>query len=485
MLNRSTGGVAVVERYEIAIIGGGYAGAVLALHLARGARRPLKVVIVEPRSELGAGLAYSIRGDVCRLNAPAHKLGVSPEPEDSLLAWLEAEHPELLGDPAAVGPGWGYVARHWFATFVRWHLERALADSHVSLGHLRASATDIGRRGEDLVVHLSDGTSIRSARTVVTTSYGPPAPPREFPQSLTAAPGFINDPWQIDRIEAIDRDSDVLVIGTGLSMLDVAATLIAQRHRGRIFALSRHGLVARANGPCEASPDIDLASWSERGLSHYVKRVRAEIDRVEAAGGTWRDVFESLRLGSGSLWARLTLDEKRRFLRHLRSHYDAHRFRATPDVAETVDEARRDGRLQIVAGRIAGVRILRTGFAVQVAPRARDVNLWTLKIGTIVNCTGPKQKLDPAGGGFLGALIARGLARPDPLGLGLDVDERFRLTDSGAELFAISALTRARFGDVVGAPDIARQAIRLAEQLIADVAGFTTEGRSTVASLSA
>lgn len=460
----------MTDRYDIAIIGGGYAGAVLALHLARGANLPLRVAIVEPRAKLGAGLAYSIPGEICRLNGPAHKLGVSPAPEDMLLSWLEAEHPELLGDPAAVGPGWGYVARHWFADFVNWHLDRALSDSFVSLDHVQASATDIGRAGRDLAFQLSDGTTIRALRAVITTSYGPPSPPREFPHSLSAAPGFINDPWQIERIEAIAPDSDVLIVGTGLSMLDVAATLIAQGHRGRIFALSRHGLVARANGPCEAPADIDLAAWSERGLSHYVKRVRAEISRVEASGGSWRDVFEALRIGSGALWTRLTPEEKRRFLRHLRPYYDAHRFRATPDVAVVVDTARQEGRLEIIAGRIFGVRLLRTGLAVEVAPRAREATLRSLRVGAIVNCTGPKQRVDATAGGFLGALIARGLARPDPLGLGLDVDDQFRLAGSGGALFAISALTRGHFGDVVGAPDIARQAIRLAGQLIAETA---------------
>jgi uncharacterized NAD(P)/FAD-binding protein YdhS len=102
-----------------------------------------------------------------------------------------------------------------------------------------------------------------------------------------------------------------------------------------------------------------------------------------------------LRVGSAALWTKLTLEEQRRFLRHLRPYYDAHRYRATPDVAAVVEQARRDGRFEASAGRIADVRVLRSGFAVEIAPRSPGAGPRTLEVAAIVIAPGPGNRWIP------------------------------------------------------------------------------------------
>jgi uncharacterized NAD(P)/FAD-binding protein YdhS len=301
----------------------------------------------------------------------------------------------------------------------------------------------------------------------VATGHGVPALPHRLPAVFAEAEALIGDPWQADALARIAPDDDVLIVGTGLTMADVAATLLARAHRGRIVALSRHGLLARA-ASLDATPvEFDFAAWPAAPVSAHLRKLRAEIARIESAGGSWRDVFTALRQQGGALWGKLSIDEKQRFIRHLRCFYDAHRYRMAPDVAARIEVARESGQIEIVAGRLRGAR--RDGQSILVDFLRRGASeSERRRFGVIVNCTGMSQQLDANPSHFLGALIARGLAYPDPLGLGLTVDRDGRVFGISRSLFALGPLTRERFGDVVGAPEIMAQAQQLAVTLVAE-----------------
>ena len=71
------------------------------------------------------------------------------------------------------------------------------------------------------------------------------------------------------------------------------------------------------------------------------------------------------------------------------------------------------------------------------------------------------------------SLLGKGIARPDPLGLGLEVDERARVI-SGAGiadplLRVAGPLARFHFGEVMGLPEISGHARFVAETLVADL----------------
>ena len=58
--------------YSIGIVGAGFTGALLAAHLARQARQPLRIALIERRGAFGPGLAYSTKDAGHLLNcAPA------------------------------------------------------------------------------------------------------------------------------------------------------------------------------------------------------------------------------------------------------------------------------------------------------------------------------------------------------------------------------------------------------------------------------
>jgi len=447
---------------DVAIVGGGFTGTVLALHLVRNLGRG-HVAIVEPRAELGSGLAYSATHEVHCINVPAPQMGVSAEAEDRFIGWLEKWHPALVGGGlgARSKADLTFVQRRWFGEFVRERLGATLAGSKVRLEHHRTSASDARIVEGGLELLLANGGKLRARCAVVATSHGAPALPGGFPAALADAAGYIADPWEKDALKRIPPEADVLIMGTGLTMADVAGSLLANAHRGRIRAMSRHGLLSRAASVAASPVALDFASWPPATATVYLRRLRHEIALIEREGGSWRDVFTALRHHSIDLWSKLSIAEKQRFMRHLKRFYDVHRYRMAPDLAGRIEAARAAGQVEIIAGRLRSARRDRGGFLVELTRRGSpEAVRWRCR--AIVNCTGSRPDLGPDPGSFLGALIARGLAYPDQLGLGLTVDRDGRVYGLSRNVFALGPLTRERFGDVVGAPEIAEQAQRLA-----------------------
>ncbi|HEX4112516.1 MAG TPA: FAD/NAD(P)-binding protein [Stellaceae bacterium] len=452
---------------DVAIIGGGYAGSVLALHLARQLEPASHIVIVEPRAELGSGLAYSTTDETHCINVPARQLAVSGDAEDRFIDWLETRHPELVGHGGGENdPTRTFVQRRWFGDFVRDRLAVTLASSDVMLWHRRALATDARIAEGGLELSLADGAKVRTRRLAIATGHGIPARLSGVPSALHDAPEIIGDPWRPDALAGIAADDDVLIVGTGLTMADVTASLLARSHRGKIVALSRHGLLSRPSAGTSIPAAIDFSTWPVAPVSVYLRKLRREIERE---GGSWREVFSALREQSKTLWSKLPVWEKQRFMRHLKCFYDAHRYRMAPALARRIEAARHRGQVEIVAGKLRGARRHHGGLLVEIAPRgSRQTE--RRRFRAIVNCTGPRQTLHPDPAHFLGALIARGLAYPDPLGLGLTVDGDCRVYGISRNVFALGPLTRERFADVVGAPEIMAQAEYLARILAGELA---------------
>lgn len=453
----------MTDSFDIAIIGGGYTGAVVALHLLRTAPAKTRVAIVETRIELGSGIAYSTRADEHRINVPAERMGAGAAPADRFDVWLKTHHPELIGDGT---PENTYVARRWFGIFVRDRLTQALNESPVSLVHIRARALSIQSGAGGNEIDLSDGRSLHSRHIVIAVSHGMPALPKGASASLCGTHGFLENPWDISRLDEIPADGAVFIIGTGLTMADVIASLAARGHRGRITAISRRGLLSRKAGPADVPSNLDLAEWPPASLAVYAKRIRREVARLEADGLSWRGLFTALRRQSAHLWANLSYVEKQRFLRHLKAFYDVHRYRMTPETHDLVEAARARGQIEIIAANLVRVEPIAQGFDVIFRRRHAAIDE-RCRVAAVVNCTGPKQQLRADPTNFLGALIAQGLAIPDPLRLGLSVDNDFRVAGRGRNFYALGPLTRERFGDTYGAPEIQRDAERLAGLLSA------------------
>lgn len=417
---------------QIVIIGGGFSGAMAAARLAE---RGVASTLIDAGGDFGLGVAYSTPFDGHLLNVRANRMSAVEGRPDDFVDWLGRNHPDHA-DPE------GFAPRRLYGLYVQDRL-RAIEASHPGL-----IARVKGRAGaiEDTTVLLDDGRRI-SGRAVVLATGNPP------PRTASGQARILSDPWADGALSAIQPDDLVLVIGTGLTMVDMAVWLEDRGWRGRMLALSRRGLRPRAHGDrheAAIAPDPRLL---EGPASARLKAARAAV-----RGGSWRGVMEGLRPVTDQIWRAADAPTRARWVRHLRPWWDVHRHRIAPGIAARLDALIAADRLSLSAARIRSIAPEGDKVAVTFDLKGRIVSR-TILADRVIDCSGPGH--DPARDPLTAPLIAAGRARLDPLGLGLDLDAAGRVLRSDGTpdpvLLVLGPPARATFWETVAVPDIRKR----------------------------
>lgn len=470
---------------RVAIVGGGFTGAAVAIRLSRAAGQPLEIAIIEPRQMLGAGLAYDSEDPDHRVNGSAELLVLFPDDFRAFARWFD-ESGGPSRDPQALWRETGvtYVRRSEIARWMRelLHAEITRTDSRVRIHHYRDRATRIDRSGAGWRLHLADGADLAAETVVLALAGQTPALPRNVSAETAAQPGFVRDPFDAASLARIPAQGSVLLVGSGLTSADVVATLDRQGHCGTITVISRRGL---RPAPAGEAPDVAalLARLGEPvprflrrhgeglGLLATFRALRADLAAAAAEGRDLKQPFDDARDAASRLWPRFTNAEKARFLRHLKPWYDTMRYRMVPQTGAILDRLAAEGRMTYRAARLLGIETAGDG-GFRAHLKRRGGGKETMRFDAVVNCTGPKSFDDEP---FFVSLIAGGHASADRFGLGLEVDELGRVIDAGGkpqqDLRAYGLICRARFGDMTAIPQIAFHLQRSLADLVAVAEG--------------
>ncbi|MCL6739855.1 FAD/NAD(P)-binding protein [Sphingomonas sp. RB56-2] len=432
---------------RVVIVGGGFSGTMLAAELAR---KGVRSTVIDA-GRAGKGTAFSTPEEAHLLNVPAGRMG----------GW--ADQP---GDFARAVAGEGFdaqdfVPRRRFGEYVSSILDEAKASGLVQVVVGDAIAARQG--GTGWTVELAGGSRVEGQALVLAQGNQPP-------QQLPFARGvdekyFLNDPWSEEGRAAIVRAAasggDVLLIGTGLTMVDVVLSLDEARLRGRITALSRRGLAPRAHADHGSAPvELDeIPHGSVRKLWDWL------LHRGASVG--WRAAIDAIRPHSQALWQALTTAEQARFLRHIRPWWDVHRHRIAPEVAGRIKRLVQLGQLEIVAGRVTDMWIKDGKLEVSIKRRGRRDTV-DHDFALAVNCTGPLGEISRTRDPLLKGLFEAGLARPDALDLGLDVDGRSRIS-AAPNAWALGPLTKGRYWEITAVPDIRGQVAAVADDIVKEL----------------
>jgi uncharacterized NAD(P)/FAD-binding protein YdhS len=448
---------------ECVIIGGGAAGTLTAVHLLRaGVRGP--IVLVERSDRLGRGVAYSTTFPDHLLNVVASNLGGLAGRPEHFQTWL-AE----MGQPAGAGD---FLPRMVFGRYLTALLSEACGQRPGVLTTIRAEAVALSRAGGGMRVELSDGSALATRHAILAT--GTPAA-RDVRLSSGdwphGTPLYLSDPWAEGALERLGDLSDVLLVGTGLTMVDAALRLTDACPGIRLVGLSRTGLLPVPHrwpeGPVAVGYRPPLAGTT---LLEQVRAFRAATVAARPRGGDARDVVDAMRPHTQAIWKGFARDDQRRFLHSYARFWAINRNRMAPAAHGWVDSLRGGGRLTIVAGSILGAE--RVGERVSVALRRRGgASIETHGFDAVVNCVGPADEPFGMGSPLYDRLLADGLVRPHPLGLGLDTASGGTVLSGSGELstgiFTIGWMRRGELWESVAIPELRDQAAEIADRLAA------------------
>ena len=458
---------------RIAIIGAGFTGTMLAAHLLRLADRPTSIHLIERAPSVGTGLAYSTANGAHLLNVRAYNMSAYPDDPRHFLRWLWAREDGGASIPPS---GHAFVSRALYGAYIQDVLREAVAEApaNISLDVLHAETVDVEMdQGTGVRLRFADGSDLTADVAVLCVGHFPPSPPAlpngtEAARAVFVSGRFVGDPWNHDAVAAIDPDAPVLILGTGLTMVDTALSLADQGHRGPITALSRRGLLPITHEETRPFTSFVHPDAMPRTVLDIMIALRADVRRAREAGLDWRSAFDALRPHHHRIWKHLPLEERQRFLRHARPYWEVHRHRMAPEVAARIDALRGSGQLTIEAGRLRDLALSPDGVAITVRPRGA-APAWTRTVGAIVNATGTNCDYARIRHPLVRALLERGLARPDELRLGLDVTEEGALIRQDGvasdRLFALGPASRAPFWEMTAVPELRGQCADAARHL--------------------
>ena len=451
----------------VAIIGGGFSGAAIAFHLARLSDPALRILIFEPKPSLGAGLAYGTDDPSHRINAPAHRMSFLPDDGADFAKWLEAAPMDFEDDEGRLPSGFKFPRRRVFRHYVEDCLKPFLASGRIH--HVKAKVDQLSRVADGW--QITDGEMKPFQADLVVLALGLPKPsPHPVLAKLKGAPWLIDDPHDRLALRSLPKDGQLLIVGTGLTMADIVASLDRRGHRGPVIAISRRG--QRSLGHSFDTNDIRLDFTPSAPLSavSLLRQVRAAAALADRRGLGCHAVFDALRAQGQTIWPALSDAERRRLLRHLGPFWDARRHRVAPQVEAVLERWRVAGSLTVRAASILDVRQQDDRFQVVLAPRGKS-ELEEHRFAGIITATGPGRGDVTFQQPLLSGLMAMGLLKQDATGLGLACDRLSRAIDGADrpqdDLLVVGPLARGTFGELTGVPEIVRQAADLAARLSA------------------
>jgi uncharacterized NAD(P)/FAD-binding protein YdhS len=455
---------------HIVIVGGGFAGAVTAIKLLDSSQERLGITIIEPREDLGRGVAYSTSESVHLVNAPAHVFSLHNDDPDHFANWLETRETGLT--PEGGGFAATFVPRWIYGTYIGDELARAVAHAkgRATLRHVRARATEVRRSGGRLHVTLSNGEVLPADEVVLALGVFKPQP-RKDEAAVTNHSLMVSNPWNPAVLDRIIDARELLLIGTSLSMVDVVASMEARGFRGRYKAISRRGHIVEARAEVDGVRDFFEGAPLPRTALELLTRVKAERRAIAAKGGNWRTMLQTLRPRIAELWRNASTRERLRFARHLRSLWDVTLHQAAPPSRIWLEKAEQEGRFTFAAGRLLQLDHDGTRFSAKI--KWRHGGIETAAFDAVVDCRGHQEhdwrRVDDP---FVQSLLAEGLVRPHDTGYGIDATSQGAVIDrSGAVvpgLYAIGHPLRGVAWESSSIPEQLAQATALAELLSAN-----------------
>lgn len=437
---------------HIAIVGGGFSGRLVAWHLSQ--NPSVQVSIFDEAIYKGAGPAYGMASEHHFLNVPAARMGAFPDQPDHFWKWLASQGKAC--EPTE------FVSRKLYGQYLDSILEEAKARGNVNV--IAAEVVDINKSTNGYELFVSQRRASISADAVVLACGNHSTLLPSVLNNVKHHGSLVRNPWTF-RVSQISSHQNILLVGTGLSSLDVVSALAKVRHKGNITLLSRHGLLPKPHAPFDAvSTDLVSEMIETPTALNYLSTVRRRAKQAK----NWRSVIDGLRPHTQKLWALLPIEEQQKFLSRVQSYWNIFRHRAPAVQLNQIEGFMEKGQLSVWAGHLA---------------EATPVNGSQIEIGLtngekrtfdwVLNCTGFHSSPNNANHDLWENLLEQGLVCTDEIGIGIKA-QGFQVVDGSGDahdtLFAMGGLIRGGLYEGTAVPELRGQAKALSLEVLERIA---------------
>lgn len=443
-----------IQHHKIAVIGGGLSGTLAALNLIKSGTSASILLFEKNPARLFRGVAYSGTLPYQPLNVVVGRMSLFSKDPEHFWRWIQA-HREQYGTALSDVDLHAFVDRRIYGDYVQDTFQQEAGDR---VQRVQEGVVGLTSGEQGCEVKCASGQSFLVDRVVL--AWGNLQP--KLPLPLREVPGIVADPWSAETAQRIQPEDDVLLVGTGLTMVDWAVSLAQKGHKGRIIALSRHGKLPRPHAPHGNWPAPE--TWP-KSLPELLGVLRAEARKADAAGVSWIGMMDGIRDSTASIWQQLNVEERQRFLRHLVTLWDIHRHRMPGASWAHLEALRENGQFALLAGRIQACQPDASGgFSFSYVPRGTN-SAEHLQVRHVINCTGPESDIANMQDPLISDLYAQGLIARDALGLGLWANHTGHpLKKDGApweEAIVLGSLRRAELWESTALREIREQAEQL------------------------
>ncbi|MDZ4831128.1 MAG: FAD/NAD(P)-binding protein [Phycisphaerae bacterium] len=449
---------------DLAIVGGGFSGLLALIHTLR-LRPNTRVAVIEQAPRRGPGPAYGACDAAHLLNVPASRMGALPDDPGAFYTWLERRVPDAFsaGD---------FVARALYGEYLIDLLNEQVQGRRERVEFVQSTVTRIDPRPDDVAIDTADGSRCIAGAVILAVGIPPGPPPWSALPSAhderAKSSALVADPWLPNALDGVPRDDAVLIIGSGLTAIDVVVAIRERGHRGHITLVSRNGRLPLPHAADGAAP-VEVPTTTFSGGPRQVLRQLRKLarDRVEA-GHPWQSVIDAIRPRTATIWRSWSSAERRRFLRALRPFWEVHRHRAPTSTLALLNHLTSCGQVTLVRGQLASVRAMDGGRIRVTLQSVRD-DIAPLVVARVFNCAGPPASVHASTDPLIERLLATGVATSDCEELGLCADDDGRLIGTSGvpnpRVVVIGSLRRGELWESIAVPELRLQALRAAQVL--------------------
>jgi uncharacterized NAD(P)/FAD-binding protein YdhS len=449
----------------VAVIGAGASGTLTAAQLLRRSEPGSRIVLIERSGAFGPGVAYSSTSDAHRLNVAAAQMAALPKDPQSFFRWSR-------GRDGGTDP-YDFLPRRLFGEY--------LVDLLGDCERQARGVVALERRTDEVVslaetpenssrrrLMLRSGGSIDVDAVVLALGNSSPGAPAGLPPRIAASGHYLADPWTPGALAASRTDQTVLLLGTGLTMVDVALEL-GVSGGPTMYAISRGGLLPQAHQPPPTLPgQVIPGATVPESLDEMIALLTEQVAAAEERGEDWRPLVDSLRPVANDFWEALDTDERLRFHREYARLWSIHRHRMAPQVGTALHRLVEKGRLRVSAATLQGATDRDGRVDVDVVGTGGQDPV-RFRVDRIINCTGPLHDPDRIAAPLVKDLVKTGSVRSNALGVGFDTDRTGLIIDRAGHalrgVYAIGPLRDGGLFETTAVPEIGQQARALATEL--------------------